>query len=206
MKELILAHILEFLTRFYYSTMKYEIIFEDENDRKFFYQDLYNYKLNPESAGIYAFFHQDEFSLVPHFAHKGLAVMVSKSKDGQLMSNYANLLGYKTIRGSSSKGAVAALLKAIQIVRAGHKFSVAVDGPRGPIYEVKEGIIRIQEKSGHPIIPMRAQVNRAYVLHRAWNKGRVPKMFAHIKIHIGKIGKYTREGLELKLKSLPSHA
>ena len=204
MKELFLAHILEYLTRFYYSTMRYKIVFEDEIDRTYFYQDLYNYQLNPKSAGIYAFFHQDEFSLVPFFAHKGLAVMVSKSKDGQLMSNYASLLGYKTIRGSSSKGAVAALLKSIQLVREGHKFSIAVDGPRGPIYEVKEGVIRIQEKSGHPIIPMRAQVDRCYVLKRAWNKGRIPKMFAKIHIHIGKIGQYSREELEAKLRSLPN--
>ena len=118
------------------------------------------------------------------------------------MTNAIESLGIHTVRGSSSRGAVAGLIAAIRKVKEGYNFALAVDGPKGPIYEVKEGICAIQTKSQFPIAPIRAHVDRAFIFEKAWNKAKLPKPFAKIIIVVGPITDYNTSSLQTSLRSL----
>lgn len=191
-----------FLYKIYSSTFRYEIHFEDEADRKIFFNDIY--QLGPHLGHnlIYACFHQDDLSCLPYFAHKNICILISQSKDGQILASATEYLGYQTIRGSSHRGGVAGLLAGMKKVQDGYKLTIAVDGPKGPIYKVKEGITAISQKLQRPIVPVRGYPLKKKVFAKSWNKATLPYPFTKIKICIGKISYYTTEELEKKMLSL----
>ncbi len=190
-----------FLYKVYSSTFRYHFHFEDESDRKHFYLDLET-KEPSDTNLIYACYHQDDLSCLPYFSDKKICIMISQSKDGQILASAVEFMGYQTVRGSSHRGAVAGLLAGIKKVREGHKMTIAVDGPRGPIYKVKEGITALSEKAGRPIAPIVADPHNKYVFEKSWNKATLPLPFTRIKVLVGKIKFYTRDELEAKMLAL----
>jgi lysophospholipid acyltransferase (LPLAT)-like uncharacterized protein len=177
MKNWLLVTIAYYLMKFIRISCRYSISFEDKSDEEYFWNV---YKRKTQDKYVLCFFHQDELCLIPYFQNTGLGVLVSLSKDGSLMARLAEKLGYITTRGSSSRGAVAGLIAAIKKVKEGHSFSMAVDGPRGPIFKVKEGAIKISEKTETPIIPVRAKVEGAFIFKKSWNQAKLPKPFSRI--------------------------
>jgi lysophospholipid acyltransferase (LPLAT)-like uncharacterized protein len=79
---------------------------------------------------------------------------------------------------------------------------MAVDGPKGPIYRTKEGIIRLSQKSGRPIFPFRAWPERFILFRKAWNQARLPLPFSRIHIMVGPAAMYSREELDDALNAL----
>jgi len=199
MKNWLLVTLAILLLKLIRLTCRYSIHFEDSADKEYFW-NVYKKKTNDQY--VLTFFHQDELCLIPYFQNTGLGVLVSLSKDGTLMSSLATRMGYVTTRGSSSRGAVAGLIAAIKKVREGYSFSMAVDGPRGPIYKVKDGAIAISQKTNTPILPVRAHAHKAKVFEKSWNKAKLPLPFSKIELKIGKLKMYSKEELEQKLISL----
>lgn len=191
-----------FIFKIYSSTFRYELHFEDENDKSAFFESLHSREANPGKNLIYALFHQDDLSCIPFFSGYQISVMISQSKDGQILASAVEYMGYRPIRGSSHRGAVAGLLAAMKRVRDGYNFSIAVDGPKGPIYKVKDGITAVSEKSGRPIVPVRALPLRKKVFEKSWNKASLPMPFSRIRVLVGKIGFYNGKQLEEKMLSL----
>src|SRR5690606_18087141 len=107
-----------------------------------------------------------------------------------------------TVMGSSHRRAVAGLLAAMRKVQMGYKFTIAVDGPRGPLFEVKEGITHLSEKTKRPVVPIKANPHWKIVFHKSWSKTALPLPFTPIDINIGKIDFYSTESLQKKLISL----
>jgi lysophospholipid acyltransferase (LPLAT)-like uncharacterized protein len=87
-------------------------------------------------------------------------------------------------------------------VQEGHKFTIAVDGPRGPLYKVKEGITHLSEKTRAPIVPVKAHPKTAYIFRKSWSRTALPLPFSRVDIKIGPIGFYTTEELENKMKDM----
>lgn len=191
-----------FLYKTYAATYRYELEFEDPEDKKIFFQDLSYREPDPKSNLIYACFHQDDLSCLPYFSQSNICILISQSKDGQILASAVEHMGYQTIRGSSHRGGVAGLLAGMKKVMEGHKLTIAVDGPRGPIYKVKEGITAVSEKAKRPIVPVRGYPVSKYVFEKSWNKATLPYPFTKIILKIGKIGFYSTEELENKMKSL----
>lgn len=109
----------------------------------------------------------------------GMAVMASRSKDGELMKWVLLLLGFKVVRGSSSKGGAGGLKGLLDfITKTDSHTSLAVDGPRGPIYEVKPGILAIAQKTGKAIVPVVGSAERRFVFKKAWNQCYLPLPFS----------------------------
>lgn len=188
--------------RLYAATFRYNFIFEKPEQKSFILNNLA--KSKGKNPMIFAFFHQEEYSLIGAFIDKSICALVSKSKDGEGMSAIAEGLGYNVVRGSSSRGAAGALIQAIRIVRQGHHFTIAVDGPRGPIYKAKPGASAISSKTNTPIVPLRTSVQKKWFLSRTWNNGVIPKPFSRIDVHFLDTKVYqTSEELENKLKSFP---
>lgn len=134
---------------------------------------------------VYAHWHGDELVLIGYYANRRLAVLSSLSKDGSLMAKTLALLGYQVFRGSSSRGGARGLIGLIRAVQAGSQAALAVDGPKGPIYEVKPGVVELAQKTERPIIPVRARCDRAWKFPKAWNKTYLPKPFARVEVEYG---------------------
>ena len=143
---------------------------------------------------LYAHWHGDELVLVAYYSYRRLAVLSSLSKDGTIMARTLRMLGYQVFRGSSSRGGARGLIGLIRAVQAGSQAGLAVDGPKGPIYEVKPGIIELARKTGKPIVPLRSRCKRAWFIPRAWNRSYVPKPFARVDVAYGQ-EIYPREGI-----------
>ncbi len=135
---------------------------------------------------VYAHWHGDELLLLGAFRDSGMAVMASRSRDGELMKRLLEKLGFFVSRGSSSRGGAAGLKGLIDAVSGGgREASLAVDGPRGPIYEVKPGILKLSQETGLPIVPGAAAASRRFVFKRAWNRCYLPTPFAKCVIVYG---------------------
>lgn len=134
---------------------------------------------------VIAHWHGDELALIGCYTYRRLAVLASLSKDGAIMANTLRLLGFHVFRGSSSRGGARGLIGLIRAGKSGIQTTLAVDGPQGPIYEVKPGIAALAGKTGNPIIPVSAFSDRSWYIPRAWNKSYLPKFFARIDIHYG---------------------
>lgn len=134
---------------------------------------------------VFAHWHGDELVLIGYYANRRLAVLSSLSKDGTLMAKTLTLLGYQVFRGSSSKGGARGLIGLIRAVQAGSQAALAVDGPKGPIYEVKPGVVGLAQKTERAIVPVRTRCDRAWHFPRAWNKTYLPKPFARVEVEYG---------------------
>lgn len=134
-------------------------------------------------AVVFAHWHGDELVLLPFYSYRRLAVLSSLSKDGTIMAKILKILGYEVFRGSSSRGGARALLSLIQKVKEGSQASLAVDGPKGPIYEVKPGIIELAMRSRKPIVVCRVFAKNVWYIPRAWNKSYVPKPFSKVEVY-----------------------
>jgi len=198
MKQKLIAFAATFIIKFIGWTCRFKLHFPDDETKLLFSKSV----LENNQQMLLGFFHQDELCLMPFFQHKRFAVLVSLSKDGELMAKIANKLGIETVRGSSSRGAARGLLAAIKKVKEGFNFAIAVDGPRGPIYKVKEGLPAISRKAQVPILPARALPNRAKIFSKSWNQAKLPLPFTKIHIKFGKAGIYSAEELETILVKL----
>ncbi len=104
---------------------------------------------------IYAMWHSDQFCIYGIEDKTHLSMLISKSSDGEIVSYATESLGFKTIRGSSNKkGAVESTMQMINTLKSGECVAITVDGPNGPLHKVKNGVIKIAQKSGAPIVPV----------------------------------------------------
>lgn len=131
---------------------------------------------------ILAHFHGDEIPLISLASRYKIATMTSTSKDGEMMTTVLHLLGAKTSRGSSTRGGISALKGLIQYCKNGSNSSMAVDGPKGPIYEVKPGVFELARLIKAPIFAGGVSCDRAWHFPRSWNKAFLPKPFAQVNI------------------------
>jgi hypothetical protein len=125
-----------------------------------------------------AHWHGDEMALIPHFGRAGVTLLVSQSRDGEIMAKATRALGYRITRGSSSRGAVGGLLALIKALRGGHSVVLAVDGPRGPRGVCKMGIVKLAQKTGVPLFPAGVATSRKFVFKKTWNQVYLPLPFA----------------------------
>ncbi len=156
---------------------------------------------------VYAHWHGDELLLIGAFIGKNMGVMTSYSRDGELMKKMLSILGFKVVRGSTTRGGVGGLKGLIDLVKSGYSASLAVDGPRGPIYKVKSGILKLAQQTQTPLIPGAAASNRKYIFEKAWNKCYLPLPFSKCVIVYGEpihvpveINEYEFEKLRFELE------
>jgi lysophospholipid acyltransferase (LPLAT)-like uncharacterized protein len=201
-KQVFIGHLAYWFYRIYSSTFRYRLHGVDDPEIERALADLDRREPDPDHCHICAFWHQDELSLLPYFSNRNIVAMVSDSKDGTIMAVVLERFGYLTTRGSSNRGGVKAFVASLRMIRKGYSFTAAVDGPRGPIYRTKEGIIRLTEKSGRPILPFRAWPGRFFTFHRAWNRAKLPLPFTTIDIVVGRPAMYSRDETDEFLNSL----
>ncbi len=131
---------------------------------------------------LMAHWHGDELVLLSLIGYYNIATLSSKSKDGEIMNTVIHLMGAKTSRGSSSRGAIEGLLGLIKLLKKGHSCSFAVDGPRGPIYKVKPGLFEISAKLQLPIFISGVSCSSAIRFEKSWNKTFLPRPFSRVVV------------------------
>ncbi|HEX9107284.1 MAG TPA: lysophospholipid acyltransferase family protein [Longimicrobiales bacterium] len=114
----------------------------------------------------------------------GHRMMISLSKDGQYGSALARHWGQVPVRGSSSRRGALALGEMVQAAQAGRTLAFTPDGPRGPRFVVKEGVVVAAQRTGLPILPMSAGASRGWYT-RGWDRMLVPKPFSRIRVRYG---------------------
>jgi lysophospholipid acyltransferase (LPLAT)-like uncharacterized protein len=125
------------------------------------------------ASDIYCFWHQCVLPCTYYFRRCGATIIVSQSFDGELIARTLHLFGYKTVRGSSSRGAREALLGLKRVVAAGGTAIFTADGPRGPIYRTKPGPVRLAALTGAPIGAFHLQPKGAWAMN-SWDRFLVP--------------------------------
>lgn len=144
---------------------------------------------------ILAHWHGDEVALIYLVRRYRIATITSTSKDGEMMNTVIRLLGGSTSRGSSTRGGITALKGLIRLVRDQRRnSSFAVDGPKGPIHQVKPGVFELSRLMNSPIYAVGVHCDRAWVAQKAWNKAYLPKPFAKIYMRwVGPFGPISKD-------------
>jgi len=124
---------------------------------------------------IFAFWHGRQLLLLCWPPPRDLTVMVSHSRDGALQAGVLGRLGFWVVRGSATRGSLTALKKMIRRLReSGAGAAVAVDGGRGPLHRVHDGVFLLAARTGRPILPLGVAVKRRTLLKNTWDRYVIP--------------------------------
>jgi hypothetical protein len=102
---------------------------------------------------ILAFWHRHILLSLHSKWRKPTTAIISRSKDGEIVSGVLELYGAETARGSSTRGGDVALREILRAINEGKNIAFTPDGPKGPSQVVKEGVIYVAKVSGLPIVP-----------------------------------------------------
>lgn len=156
-----------------------------------------------EGSLLYAHWHGDELALISAYRHSRMAVMASRSKDGELQGRFLEGLGYHVVRGSSSKGGAGGLKGLLDaVMKGGFNASLAVDGPRGPLHQVKPGILKLAQVTRRPLIPGVVGTSSKFVFKKSWNQAFLPLPFSQSVIIYGEPITVPRDADEATLENL----
>jgi len=113
------------------------------------------------------------------------SVLVSPSRDGAIAATFLHKMGYEVLRGSSRSGNVKALQDLVKRVKKGHSIGTPCDGPLGPKFDVKPGMIYLAQKFGLEIIPIGSAFSRKWTFQKSWDNFEIPKPFSKVGFVLG---------------------
>jgi lysophospholipid acyltransferase (LPLAT)-like uncharacterized protein len=142
---------------------------------------------------ILAFWHRHLLLMPYAYQGKRISVLVSQSKDGELIARTVARLGIDSSRGSSSRGGIAGMRSLLRKAEEGWDIAFTPDGPRGPLREVQPGVILAAAATGLPILPVAIAATRAKLL-RSWDRFVVPLPFSTVHFVYGEPLAVARRG------------
>ena len=156
---------------------------------------------------IYVFWHGRMlyFPYLYRFARR-YTILVSPSKDGEIVSRTARLFGFESIRGSGYKEGAKALREMIRTLKQGGSLGIIGDGSRGPLFQAQKGIVRLAALSGATLLPMAYGARRKKIF-QSWDRFALPLPFSPITVVYGdplpvpkKITREEEENIRLELE------
>jgi lysophospholipid acyltransferase (LPLAT)-like uncharacterized protein len=169
-----LTHLCYYILRLYLSLIRVRVIGEDSAGRHF----------AEYGRAVAAIWHQrflPALAYVTKFRSLKPIVMISKSRDGELVAKIAERLGLITVRGSSSRGGREALRAVLTALNKNPAVVHIVDGPQGPKGVVKPGLIMLAQVSRAVILPVIVSAEKAWVAG-SWDQFLIPKPFSTVTI------------------------
>jgi lysophospholipid acyltransferase (LPLAT)-like uncharacterized protein len=133
---------------------------------------------------IYAFWHGHLLYLMYRYRGSGVYILVSQSRDGEMLSQILRYFGLPTIRGSSSRGGRRSLLELVRLARVGASAAIAPDGPRGPRHHVRSGVITFARLTEMPIIPVAVGARWKIEFH-SWDRFLLPLPGSRVLVAYG---------------------
>jgi lysophospholipid acyltransferase (LPLAT)-like uncharacterized protein len=133
---------------------------------------------------IYTCWHNRIFLSTYFWRNRRIVVMTSQSFDGEYIARFIQRFGYGAARGSSTRGAVGAIVEMARLMRAGSPTGFTIDGPKGPRYIAKVGAALLAKKTGQPILPFTITARTFWQAKRSWDGFQVPFPFSCARIDI----------------------
>ena len=133
---------------------------------------------------IFACLHRDILPclLFVHAARPHL--LVSGSEDGAILVHALAGSGFRFVRGATGDGGGRALVALRRVLEGGGAVGIAVDGPKGPFGEVRDGVAQLARLTGRPIMPLVAEAPHALRLH-TWDRTVVPLPGSRVAVRMG---------------------
>ena len=136
------------------------------------------------TPAIYVVWHARLLLLPYLYGHRGARVLISRSRDGEMVARLVRRFGFVVVRGSSSRGGAGGLRGLARAIEEGHSVILVPDGPRGPAETVKPGVVTLARMTGAPVVPL-AFAASAEWRTRSWDGFRIPKPFARCVVRFG---------------------
>lgn len=136
-----------------------------------------------QAPALFIFWHEFLAILCPRWGHSNLTLLVSQHRDGEWINQVALGLGYKTARGSSTRGGTSALRQLVQSARE-NSIVLTPDGPRGPRRQMSQGAAYLGAKLQIPVIPVGVGVGACWRLN-TWDKAPIPKPLGRVRVLFG---------------------
>ena len=143
---------------------------------------------SPKTPVIICFWHNRILGITlsflrkyPHAERKGVSVLTSASRDGEILAQFVGQFGMGAVRGSSSRRGSRAMLELVDLVENGHDVAITPDGPRGPRYSFSAGAISLAQLTSTPITPMHARFSRC-IRMKTWDGFIIPLPFSQISV------------------------
>jgi hypothetical protein len=108
-------------------------------------------------------------------------VLISRSKDGEILAAVVRKLGGEPVRGSSSRGGATALADLARRMAERCDAWITPDGPRGPRYTMSPGAVWLAKSTGAAIIPVSVEASSYWRL-KSWDGFIIPKPFARVEV------------------------
>ena len=156
-------------------TLRYTVSLEEGGPEHFYF-----------APGIYCFWHQCVIPAAWWYRARDIAVMTSRSFDGEYIARIIEHLGYRAVRGSSSRGGARALLEMHNHIEHGRLVAFTIDGPRGPRYVAKPGPVLLARNTGVPLSGFHIALEDPWVLP-SWDAFLIPKPFSRALLRVGKL-------------------
>jgi lysophospholipid acyltransferase (LPLAT)-like uncharacterized protein len=171
----IVPRLVAFLLRVLNRTLRYETVVEAGAA-----------PARPPALQVWCFWHRCLIPCACYFHGKFKpAVLISSSFDGELIARTIERLGFLTARGSSSRSGGSGLWSLAKAVERGYPAVFTADGPRGPIYKVKPGAVKLAQLTGYSIGIFYAHPQKAWEL-KSWDRFLIPKPFSRVAISWGR--------------------
>ena len=157
---------------------------------------------------IWSFWHGQ--LLFPAFIgrNKGIGILISQSRDGEIVSQFARGLGHHPVRGSTSRGGIAAAKELAAISATRGDSAITPDGPRGPQEVAQPGAVWLAQLTNRPLLPIGTAAYPCYRFKKSWDRFCVPLPFAAAAIVYGnpifvprRLSPAGREDYRLKLEN-----
>jgi len=128
---------------------------------------------------ILAFWHNRVVMMPQQYRGRKICIMNSQHRDGEIATRALSRWGIRSVRGSATRGGVAGFLRLVDAFRDGYDLAVVPDGPRGPRYRAKPGVVYLAKATGAPIFPISYAASWKKEL-RSWDRLIIPLPFARI--------------------------
>lgn len=153
---------------------------------------------------IFAFWHDELLLMVKGYRGPGAKMLISASRDGELIARTMHRFGLGTIRGSSSRGGGVAFREMVEIGREPYDLGITPDGPKGPRHRLKPGVAELARLTGRPVIPLSFACSRG---HRfaSWDRFLLPYPFGRAIFRFAEAVRYRdgegREAFQQRLQA-----
>lgn len=133
---------------------------------------------------IMAFWHGRVLTATYFFRRRGIVVMISENFDGEWIARIIESFGFRTSRGSTSRGGQRALLQLKREMDRGLPSGFAVDGPRGPARKAQPGAVWLAKLTGNPVVPFHMEASSHWSLN-SWDRTQIPNPFSTVALAVG---------------------
>ncbi len=164
------------ITRQWMRTLDYQGVFYD--------RDVDPASPRFQGPAIFLFWHEYIPFLFYLRGYCHVAMLLSRHQDAEWLSQAARHMGFGTIRGSTSRGGVAALRELMR-TSATMNLTITPDGPRGPRRHLAAGCIYASSRLGIPLVPVGLGYDRPWRSRQAWDQFAIPRPYSRARAIAG---------------------